>query len=267
MKRVQIKETDYVIIRDGGENIGCGNINNDGKLYFINKDKGEAYLLPEKYWQTPLILYYPCGGYNEGLIMVSLLGEINLQYHHTFYNTAGIWGWLDLDGNEVIEPQYVYAMKFCDGQAIVCKGEWNIDEQGKYWCDNEKWGIIDKQGKELMPCAFDEIFFIDDTERYILCHEGGWENGHNAVFDMEAGKIILKCDFDFDNGYMFNECFFDNGNIVFCNHLPGEEKDYIYVYSTDENKWLYYEELVKEVEFNGETKIVVEKDGQEIIVY
>lgn len=267
MEKIKLKETDKVFIRDGNKKIGCGDVNNDGKLYFIDEINKEAFLLPEKYWQTPLILYHPCGGFNEGLIMVSLLGEIRLQYHHTFYDTAGLWGWIDLDGNEVIPPKYVYAMKFFNGRAIVCKGDWTVDKFGKYWCENEKWGVIDKQGNELMPCAYDEIFVIDDSERYMLCHEGGWENGQNIVFDIDAGKTILKCDFDFDNGYMFNDCYFENGNIIFCKHMPGEEKDYVSVYSTESDEWIYYDELVEEVEFNGETKIVVKKDDQEIIVY
>ena len=267
MDKIKLKESDNIFIRDGGDTIGCGNVNNDGKLYFINKEKGEAYILPEKYWQTPIIMYHPCGGYDDGLIMVSLLGKIRLQYHHTFGDTAGIWGWLDTEGNEVIPPQYVYAMTFDEGRAIVCKGEWSVDDEGHYWCDDEQWGIIDKQGNEVMPCAFDEIFFIDNTDRYVLCHEGGWKSGNNAIFDLEAGKIILKCDFDFDNGYMFNECFFDNGNIVFDEHIPGEAKNYVYVYSTQTKEWIYYRELVEEVELNGETRVVVNKDGHEIIVY
>lgn len=268
MKKKELTESDKVFIRDGGDNgIGCGSINSDGYLYFIDTVKGEALRLPEKYKDTPIILYHPCGGYQEGLIMVSLLGEIDLQYHHTFGDTAGIWGWIDLDGNEVIPPQYVYAMSFFDGRAIVCKGDWEMDERGRYWCDNEQWGIIDKSGKEVVPCMFDEIFDIEGTDRFILCHKGGWKDGHNCIFDIDTGKVLLDLDFDFDNGYMFNECFFANDCICFDEHMPGEEIDYIYIYSVHEKKWLAYREQYEKRKLNGQTKIVVNKDGQDIIVF
>ena len=34
---IQLTDTDNIFIRDGNENIGCGNINDDGHLYFIEK--------------------------------------------------------------------------------------------------------------------------------------------------------------------------------------------------------------------------------------
>lgn len=268
MKTIKLKETDIVFIRDGGEDgIGCGSVNQDGLLYFINQNTGEALQLPEKYKDTPIILYHPCGGYQEGLIMVSLLGEVDLQYHHTFYDTAGIWGWLDLEGNEVIPPQYVYAMSFYNGHATVCKGDWTVDESGHYWCENEQWGVIDKTGKEVVPCRFDEIFYIQDTDRYILCHEGGWQDGHNCIYDIEAQKVILTMDFDFDNGYMFNECFYSNGCIFFDDHQPGEEIDYLYAYLIKEEKWVLYHEKYEQRRFNGKTKMVINRDGEDIIIF
>ena len=140
MEKIILTENDKVFIFDGGNGgIGCGSINDNSELYFIDTNNGEAFRLPEKYRDTPIILYHPCGGFQEGMIMVSLLGEIHLQYHHTFGDTAGIWGWINLDGNEVIPPQYVYAMSFFDGRAIVCKGDWEVDERERYWCNNEQW--------------------------------------------------------------------------------------------------------------------------------
>ena len=267
MEKIRLTEADYIFIRDDSNTVGCGSINNDGHLYFIDVEKGEAYRLPDKFKDTPIILYHPCGGFQEGLIMVSLLGEIDLQYHHTFGDTAGMWGWIDLEGNEIIPPQYVYAMSFFEGRAIVCKGDWTIDANGRYWCDNEQWGIIDKSGKEIVPCQFDEIFDIEGTERYILCHKGGWQDGSNCIYDVELGEVLLDLDFDFDNGYMFNECFFTNESICFDEHIPGKGIDYLYVYSIEEKKWIVYREPYEERELNGETKVVVNKDGKDIIVF
>ena len=265
----KIKENDDVFIRDGGsdDGIGCGSINNDGHLYFIDTKKGEALRLPEKYKDTPIVLYHPCGGYQEGLIMVSLLGEIDLQYHHTFMDTAGIWGWIDLDGNEVIPPQYIFAMSFFNGRATVCKGSWSIDEHNRYSSDTEQWGIIDRTGKEIVPFMFDEIFDIEDTDRFILCHIGGWEKGNNCIYDIDDKKILVKLDFDFDNSYIFNHCFFSGGHICFDKHIPGEETDYMYAYSIKNSNWTAYHEKYEGRKLNGQTKIVVRKDGNDIIIF
>ena len=52
-----------------------------------------------------------------------------------------MWGWIDIEGNEIIAPKYVYATNFDGDYAIVCKGQWTIDNQGKYWCENEQWEL------------------------------------------------------------------------------------------------------------------------------
>ncbi|MBR0419988.1 MAG: WG repeat-containing protein [Erysipelotrichaceae bacterium] len=266
-KKGKLGVNDNVWIGDMNDDVGCGHINGDGNLYFIDKIKGEALHIPERYKNTPMAVYPVYGGYDEGLIMVSLFGELDLQYHHNFHGCAGMWGWLDTEGNEVIAPQYVYALQFCNGRATVCKGDWSIDEKGRYWCYNEAWGIIDKTGKEIVPCQFDELYEIDETEKYILCHTGGWDDGYQCIYDMESNRIVTELDFDFDPGYMFNERFYQDGLIIFDEHEPGEEKDYIYVYSITENEWIVHHQLIEGRTYNGETKMVVNKDGEDIIVF
>lgn len=268
LKKVILTENDSVFIPDIDDNYGCGYINNDGHLYLIDRTENIAYMLPDEYKDTEIILYHPCGGYKDGLIMVSTLGELKLQYHHTFHDVAGMWGWLDIDGNVVIEPQYVYAMQFFDGRAIVCKGGWQVDDKNRYWCDNEQWGIINQKGDEIVPCQYDEIFDVENTERFILCHKNGWRNGTYCIYDIETQKEILQLDFNFDCGYMFNDCFYENGNIIFDNHLAGEEKDVLYVYSILEEKWIIHGKTCVGRELNGETKkVVVTDEGEEIIVF
>lgn len=114
---------------------------------------------------------------------------------------------MDKNLNVKIAPQYIFAKNFECGHAIVCKGEWSTDEDGRYWCENEHWGVIDHDGNEIVPCQFDELYEIDGTDRLYFVHEGGWDDGHYAIFDCKEHKIILTLDFDFDMGYMFNECF------------------------------------------------------------
>ena len=166
MEKIILKATDNVFIRDGGGEVGCGTINNDGHLYFIDKPNGVASRLPDKYKDTPMYLIPSCGGYQDGLIMVSLYGKLDLQYYHEFSGSAGMWGWIDLEGNEVIPPQYIYAYSFEDGEAIVCKGVWEIDDQNRYWCKNEKWGIINTKGEEILPLVYDKIWNFYGKNRF-----------------------------------------------------------------------------------------------------
>ena len=267
LKKVALSENDHIFIRDDNDSIGCGNINDDGHLYFIDIPNMVAYQLPDKYKDTPIILYHPCGGYQDGLIMVSLLGEIDLQYHHDFHDTAGIWGWIDLDGNEVIPPQFIYAMSFFEGRAIVCRGKWQIDESGRYRSDIENWGVIDTAGEEIIPCQYDEIYEVEDTDRFYLCHKGGWKDGKNCIYDIVNKQEVVDLDFAFENGYMFNSCFYADGCIWFDEHLAGEETDYISAFSPEKKEWVVLHEKYEQRELNGKTKIVVQKDGEEIIVF
>ena len=261
LERICCTPDDHILILDGGENgVGCGTINQDGHLYWI--DQTEAYRLPDRYKDTPFFLYPPCGGYQEGLIMVSLLGEIELQYHHPFAAAAGMWGWIDLDGVEVIPPQYVFAMSFFGGQAIVCKGEWSIDDQQRYWCNEERWGVINRNGDEIVPCRFDAVYEIAHTDRFVLCHKGGWQNGCSCIFDIERSCELLDLHFDFDAGYLFNSCCFENDCICFQSHMPGQGTDVQYVYSLAENRWIVDHQIQHHA-----IRHTVQVDGEDIIVY
>lgn len=266
---VSILQYDY---DEDGYGVGnIYNLNPANPLYLLNKNTLIAKELPEKFQQTNISIYPPCGGYSEGRVMVSLLGEIELQYHHNMMGCAGMWGYLDTDFNEVIPPQYIYAMNFINGQAIVCKGEWDIKEidgSKKYWCDNEQWGVIDIDGKEIVPYIFDELYNVDGSDELFFVHCDGWKNGYFAIFNSTLQKIILKLDFDFDIGYMFNECFVDENNfLIFMKHLPGKETDYIYVYDLNKEKYIVYNQKNTERTLHGEKKIVINSDGEDIVVF
>ena len=269
---------------DQEEPFAVGRINDldpANPLYLFDKEKKIAKTIPAQYQDTPIICYPFCGGFSEGLLMVSTMGELDLQYHHNRYACAGMWGWLDTDLQTVIEPKYVYAMNFWNGRAIVCKGEWTtVEKDGKlqYWCENEGWGVIDQQDREIVPCQFEELYEIDGTDRLYFVREtvqGGGGDGHftridshYAIYDVQEQKVILELDFDFDMGYMFNECFVADGDIlVFVDHLPGKGEDLIYAYDLHNKKFIAYAESYTERTLNGESKVVVNKDGQDIIVF
>lgn len=267
--------TEIFILQDyDEEDFAVGHIRGldpSNPMYLFDKKNKIAKTLPAQYQETPVYCYPFCGGFSEGLLMVSTMGELDLQYHHNRRSCAGMWGWLDSNLQTVIEPKYVYAMNFRNGRAIVCKGEWTTtqkDSKLQYWCENEGWGVINQQEQELVPCQFDELYEIDGTDRLYFVHEGGWKDGHYAIYDVQEQKIILGLDFDFDMGYMFNECFVADGDIlVFMDHLPGKGEDLIYAYDLHNKKFVAYAESYTERTLNGESKIVVNKDGQDIIVF
>ena len=262
-RKVRVSEENCFVRQHEG-NYGVGNVNDDGHLYFVDLEKHEGYQLPDIYKDTPIYLSPYCGGYSEGLIMVSLIGEIRLQYHHDQDGAAGMWGWIDTNGNVVIEPQYVFALNMYHGKAVVCKGEWSINKDGRYWCENEQWGIIDNKGKEVIPFIFNEITEIENTESFYLCHEGDWKNdSHYSVWNVDTRTKEFDLDFNFDNVYMFNECYQSEDNIIFFEHDVDESKNYLYVYSLTKKKWLAHKELISETE----RKTVTTADGLEVTLY
>ncbi len=240
-------------------------------LYLFDDNKKIARPIPAQYQNTPINLYPFCGGYSEGRIMVSTMGELDLQYHHNFFPCAGMWGWLDLDFNPVIQPQYVYALNFVGGRAMVCKGDWSVSEsrgRQQYWCSNEAWGVIDRSGDTVVPCCFDELYDIDGTEKLFLVHEGGWDNGHYAVYSVDEQQIVLVLDFEFDRGYMFNECFVtEQGVLVFVDHQPGEGLDLVYAYDLAGKEYVAYKEELRVRTLNGKDRVVINKDGSDIILF
>jgi len=244
-----------------------GTINGYDGLHFICQETQTAKRLPDEYQETPIYLSPNCGGYSDGLIMVSLMGEFKLAYFHEKSGCAGLWGWVDKDFNVVIEPQYIFAENFYNGIALVSKGKWIPSDNGRLAWKNEAWGIINKQGDEILPCIYDELNEIGNSENLFLAHKGGWENGNLCVVNSDTKEEILQLPFDFDTGYMFNEMFVDENNLIFINHLAGEGSDLLYVYNLESKTFLLYAEPYTERMINGQDKIVVEKDGQTIIVF
>ena len=244
-----------------------GTIKGYDGIYLICQETQTAKKLPEEYQNTPIYISPDCGGYKNGLIMVSKMGEMDLAYFHNKDGCAGLWGWIDKDFNIVIEPQYIFAENFYEGKANVSKGKWIQLDNGRYDWENEAWGIINMQGEIIVPCKYDELYQIDDSENLYLAHKDGWENGNYCIVDSNTQEEILQLDFDFDAGYMFNEMFVSDDNLFFVNHLAGEGKDLVYVYNMSTKTFVAHGVPYTERTLNGESKVVVNKDGQDIIVF
>lgn len=186
----------YALVHDGNE------------WLYIDK-KGNEIRLENKYERLE--------DFSDDMARISTLniGWGNLAYATDYDDNAGIWGYIDNTGKEIIKPQYIYAFDFVNNRAIVAKGKWTIDKkwdnkynQGLYWTEEELWGVIDKNGNEIIPCIYDEIkqFMNDDSslcQDYYIVHVGGWEKGKWAIIDRN-GNFITEPIFEddpFDYGF------------------------------------------------------------------
>lgn len=181
----------------------------DGNEWLYVNTKGEELRLENKYERLE--------SFSDGLARVSLLrvNEVGLAYHSDFEDDAGFWGYVDKTGKEIIKPQYIYAFDFINDRAVVVKGKWTIDRkwdneynQGCYWTEEELWGVIDKNGNEIIPCIFDEIrYFINDDndrticEAYYQVHVGGWKEGKWAIIDRNGNFVTEPIFEDFSYDY------------------------------------------------------------------
>ena len=132
------------------------------KLLLIDKNGNERFF--EKEYKR--ILFDNEGLFNnERMFMVSDHKKIKLAFYSDYEENAGVWGYADSTGKEIVKPQYIFAFDFENGLALVCKGEWTIDKKwdneyntGRYWTETELWGMIDKTGNEVVPFIFTEMY-------------------------------------------------------------------------------------------------------------
>ena len=189
---------------------GTAIVKRDGERYYIDKTGKETKIASDLNHK-----YQEVGELCEGMCKVSTLklDLMDLAYHSDYSEIAGTWGYIDENGNEIVSPQYIYANDFEDGIAIVCKGKWTIDKKwdneyntGRYWTEEELWGAIDKTGKEVIPCMFDEIKNFWDTTEVFMAHYGGWKIGKWGVIS-RTGEWLVEPIFE-DLGYEYKDGLF-----------------------------------------------------------
>ncbi len=64
------------------------------------------------------------------------------------------WGYLDTLGNVMVSPKYDFARDCVNGVSIVLK--------------ENKWGVVSKDGQQLLECKFDDLQFLKHTDNRIL---------------------------------------------------------------------------------------------------
>lgn len=102
-------------------------------------------------------------------------------------------GFIDVDGNVVIEPIYTNAQNFKNGYSIVKLG---------HWADG-KWGVINKKGELVIDYLFDRIFPFSDNRAKVRI-DNQW------YFINEKGEILFSINQylrtgNYHNGYTIVE--------------------------------------------------------------
>jgi len=203
-------------------------------VWRIVSEKGNELIIEESEKYTAI------ANFSEGLCRVSTKPVYDELYATYFDEYVGCWGFIDKTGIEIIEPKYKFASDFSGGVAIVCTME------GQY-------GVINKEGTDIIPCAFDEItFFIkkmDDekgmeyvTGAFRACYSGKWGVVNNK------GEWLVKpvfAEIDY---------FYCDGKFAF---YENSESDLLGIYDIKKGRIIFKPQFY-DVEFLGNEYILVE---------
>ncbi|MGN0555175.1 MAG: WG repeat-containing protein, partial [Candidatus Fimenecus sp.] len=235
---------------------GKAKVKRDGKYFFVDKT-GREFEIAAGLDRN----YQEIGELCEGFCRVSTLhlDYTTLAYYSELSEFAGIWGYVDENGNEVIPPQYIYAFDFTDGIALVCKGKWTIDKKwdsphniGNYWTEEELWGAIDRTGKEVIPFLFDSLEAFADTTEVFSAHYGGWETGKWGVIS-RTGEWLVEPIFS-DIGPLYKDGLFFFGQ----EDAESDSEDILFgVYDLHQQK-VIFEPQFSDVEFTDDGYLEVE---------
>ncbi len=237
-----------------------------GRWLYIDKEGNETKIDTERGQRK----YQEICDYSEGMSRVSTmkLGLLDFAFHFDWSEIAGVWGYVNEAGEEVIPPQYICAEDFHNGIAIVCKGEWTIDpkwdneyNKGRYWSEEMLWGAIDREGNTVIPFMFDEIkhFFSVDEESVdgiYMVHTGGWKDGHWGVID-DHGNWLADPVFE-DIGYDYQD-----GLVTFYDRDSGDDDALMGLYDLKEKK-VILEPQFCDVDFLRDGLLRVEVNDEEV---
>ena len=167
-----------------GENLylyGC--IDNQGNEilppdyeYMGKRSEEKIVVMKNKIWglfdarnlQLNLILNISyLGIYKEGLCRFNTRGDFDKT---TKKIVGGSWGYMDCNGNIIIEAQYEESKKFSEGLAAIKK--------------DGKWGFINTEGEIVVPCKYDSVDF-----NFIEGRGGLIKNNEIFVFDNTGNHI------------------------------------------------------------------------------
>lgn len=250
------------------------------KTVFLS-ERGEEILLP----QNTDIRHFTNG--RSAFNVEEWNGEyVDRGYYWDYdYVKPGKWGFIDLKGNIVIEPKYVFAIGFYNGG-----GEHSI--VARFVDGKLSWGVIDLDGNEVIPCQYPELYsrwgeavafrleedglyglmdfdghiIIDPMFGYIEAYDPkhrmitAGEDGDNlGVFSLDKKRMITPATFD---------CVDYDEHIITCEMQSTYEEKY-YDYDGNELSFPEYDSIYEaddqiHVRVNGKVGII-NLDGKELI--
>lgn len=124
--------------------------------------------------------------FSDGLAAVEVARESGILYKRSKNRFPSLYGYIDKDGNFALDAQYIYGYPFINGKARFWTGA--IVGQNKY-------GLIDKTGKEIIEPKFDNI--VSDINEGLAPFRIGNKWGYLD----EAGNIAIEPLFDAASGF------------------------------------------------------------------
>jgi hypothetical protein len=125
----------------------------EGRLYGL-KDRNGKIMIAARYESIALM------GFSEGLLPVQLNEK---------------WGYIDVNGKEVIPCIYDHAERFTEGMGMVCQMK------------NKKcrWGFVNKKGELVIPCEYNYAMPFLDGKSEVT-------KGNKKFFIDKAGKPVSE---------------------------------------------------------------------------
>lgn len=136
--------------------------------YVSKVSEGKVVLMKDNIWQlyeikTGQMLTLPnvsfVGICKEEVCRYNIGGSFDINYLKT---KGGTWGFIDINGEIVINARYENVYAFSEGKAAVR--------------ENQKWGFINKNGDVIVPCEYDKV-------------ESSFKNGECKL--LRDGKVFV----------------------------------------------------------------------------
>lgn len=136
---------DYAYIGDFQH--GMAKMSPKGKLTVVlPKSKNENLLGDFQQFLTAQLSAYTLTDYTQL--------DLDLDNHGVLACEGCNWGYMDTLGQQAVIPQFSFARDFVNNVGIVSQ--------------DGKWGMVDKKGKMLIPCRYDELGFLEKTGNQVL---------------------------------------------------------------------------------------------------
>lgn len=154
---------------------------------------------------------------NNGILITNYAYEMAAPFKEgrALVKLDGYWGFIDYEGNEVIEPQFETANSFTEGCAIVENYKWyainingeTVSKSYDYMSDfseglsavclRHNWGFVDVNGNEKIPLIYDAVFNFNNRCAIVK------KNRKYGIVS-KAGNEIISPSYDFISGISKN---------------------------------------------------------------